>query len=342
MVSRSSSKPAKFVHIGLGKCASTYLQTVWLNEPRYVSADMLRAAKAVRDLALSPNPVSLPKLDLGVRAGGGQSLIATSEGFTWGYINKPDRQVHIPQLHALSAKLLGQSDLSESLLIIVRNPIDWIRAAHEQSIKQRGSQTAAEFVVRQEGLIRGVLDLQTILDAYRPWFSNIVILSAEHLREDPEAFWSNYARRLDVPRPAPALLKAAAEKEFSNQSLNLRLASLAAMNASMDALVEVYAALDLPTYAQQERQAKLKELDEAAQWATRRIAEFGSDEHLNRLAPLFSALPAEDFADFRLGPDLHAHLSERFLAPLRDDPEFDTGRVEAYAAALDARRDGAS
>lgn len=331
------ARPARaaFIHVGLGKCASTYLQSLWMNEPRHACANVLQPARAARQAASSEPTGAIPPLRIDLRPRAGQSLVVTSEGLTWGYLNQPGRQKYLPQLHAVSAAMLAAAGLSDTILVIVRNPRDWIRAAHEQAIKEGGWDSAAEFVSRQRGLIEGVLDLRSLLDAFSPRFRKIIILSSDELRADPGTFWTRYEKSTGVSRPGARTVEAVnASDATGNTSLRDRLGFLAGLNRSTTALSDAYAAAELPDFAQTERQQLYPELVRGTRWASRRLAENADEETIERLSGHFQVDVTPDFLDFEIDAGLREHVLTRFVDPLAEHAQIDADMIAGYRDSL--------
>lgn len=227
-----------FLHIGLGKCASSYLQTVWDRDAGHHSFNFLKVANVVRELVEKrenrPLSFNLP-------VSPGTTRVATCEGLTWGWINQSTRHDLIPELHRMGASLLGRAGAPRTVLLMVRDPIDWIRAAHEQSVKEGGVDARSAFLVSHDRFIRHVLNLESLGAAYEASGFRIVILSADELRADPDAFWARYEARLDAPIPNAAIrTEVGADSMLSNTGFGALAPALADMNRLFDALFHFF------------------------------------------------------------------------------------------------------
>lgn len=325
---------AAFVHFGLGKCASTFLQGVWSIDPRYTAVNLGQAATAARRLATAGQTENLPRFELGVKPKAGTTMVASSEGFSWDYLRRPALQGRIPDLHRISAFVMGQSGLSQTALFMVRNPVDWVRAAHEQLVKEGDSLSGPDFVSVYRALIEHVLDLRFIADTFGAQFRKLVFLSADELREDPDAFWSRYAKALKVPKPERASIEAVErDAHVSNRSLKDRLHHLAALNRQFNTVAGAWDALEgLPEAVQKERAGFRPQYDASTGWATRRLAEFAEDETLARLSGLAATDP--DFVRLPLDEALRQHLLTRFCDVLDEAGTMAPETVTGYRAAL--------
>ena len=158
-------KPLNFIHIGMGKCASTYLQNVFLSEPnfKYMVLDNIVEAVIV-NARKSAEPHSFPNVTIDmsnfIQEEGGQFQVASSEGFTFAFINEPEHYDNLGHLYQLSAHFLGKGQLSSQVLLMLRDPIDWLRAAHQQQIKGGGYLSYEEFYQEAKTYLMTSLDIK--------------------------------------------------------------------------------------------------------------------------------------------------------------------------------------
>jgi hypothetical protein len=174
----------EFVHIGLMKTASTYMQNLWIKDPAYALSwsvyskqieqirNRLRNGKTVSDIEL--------KIAIDGKYNPNQSLVVSHEGFSAAFINEPEHQEKIPEFIEVSSKLLKQVDPeNDNLLIVVREPLAWIKSVYIQAVKQGGYGSAQDFVNEQAELIAHGLNLKYIVYEYGKHFENILVLPFE-------------------------------------------------------------------------------------------------------------------------------------------------------------------
>tara|TARA_R110002073_G_scaffold138984_1_gene288825 strand:+ start:572 stop:1771 length:1200 start_codon:yes stop_codon:yes gene_type:complete len=276
------SNPAAFIHAGLGKCGSSFLQQVWSRDPACATVNLLAAGQAARRYAVAGHTGKLPQLDHGLKAVAGQTLIASSEALSWSFMDRPARQYLLPELQRMAASLAGNCALSDTVLFMVRNPVDWIRAAREQTLKEGGSETGSDFIRLHRGLVEHVLDLAGLQAIFGTFFKRVVFLSADEMRHEPEHFWSVYAEVLGVPAPAQSILDAVlADDRRANRSLGARQAWLARLNRQTRAIADLWAELEgLSGPAAHARTQFIAQFRNGGRWAARRLAEHASDATL--------------------------------------------------------------
>ncbi len=153
--------PLDFIHIGLPKCASTYLQNVWNLSNQYNLLDISSVVQTLRGFACGDLSGDFPVIGGEIPVDTDRINIASSEGLVYSYTNQPSKQCFIPLLQSYSAKVLGEANLSKNIIIIVRNPVDWLRSMHEQSIKEGGHESFKEFLENQKLLVLNTLNLNT-------------------------------------------------------------------------------------------------------------------------------------------------------------------------------------
>lgn len=332
----TSHYPARFVHFGLGKCASTFLQNVWTLDPAYTAVSLDDTAANIRKLALKKPSGNLPKFNLSVTADKTSHMVATSEGLSWGFLKSPEHQHLVPELQALSAKLIGEANVAPAALVMVRNPLDWIRACHEQSIKEGLSDNGRDFIDKNRTLIESVLDLDHISRSLTPYFERIIFLSVDHLSADKKGFWSDYSNLLNAPKPKFKTLKNVSSKEdLINKSLRSRLAHLALLNRQFSLLENTWLSLaPIPNYVSKERESFLPQYQSSTMWATRRVIEYATDDALEKLCGPISTQLEDDFSDIPIDDDLRSHLDKKFCTVLETQSTIPKSLVCGYREAL--------
>lgn len=328
-----------FIHVGLGKCASTYLQGLWGADPRYIYMDGSSLVQNVRTAAESGPDARLHVTP--PHRGPTSTTVLSSEGFSWGWINAPVKQFAVANLHKVAARTLGKACLSNRVLIVVRNPVDWLRAVHEQSIKEGGYASFATFIKEQELLCRSVLDLSLILECYRKYFATVVVLSTDELRRTPEQFWQAYEHSLAVPIPSDdAIAHAQKFTRNGNSGLGDRVAVLAAMNRHSLALSSAYKNLSGFEETFPSEYALMKSLvSEGWVWPNRRVAEFGSDEQLAEIASHLAPTNLAEFCHAPVSRALGEWIAKRFIEPLDTIDTVSAQTVAGYRDALAAARE---
>lgn len=313
--------PLSFIHIGLPKCASTYLQSVWLRDPNYNALDLGGVVQLVRQFSADEidGGGQFPAITGEVPTLDGHTNMASHEGFSWGYTNNPAKQHYIGRLHGVSAQMLGEAGLTDSILIMVRNPANWLRAMHEQTIKEGGSSDFATFREQQQQLILGPMNLAQMQREYGRFFDRVVFLSADQLRHQPDAFWSQYAEAFSVPVPAPEVLESAKDSFAANRSLGGAVYELAMMNRYSGTLFNTFSGLQgYPEIFAQEYQGLRDVLDGRWLWHNRRIAEFATAEQLAALASQLNLDESgrEAFLKVEIDASMAETIERIYLQPL--------------------------
>lgn len=332
----ASSPPAAFIHFGLGKCASTFLQNVWSLDPQYTAVDVSQAADGIRKLAERDQINTLPPFKLAVKPKPGTRMAVYSEGLTWGYLRRPELQSRLPRMHEFSAQIMGRSGTAPIALFVVRDPLAWIRSVHEQTIKEGRSENGTAFLQLHRNLIESLLDLKRIIALFRSEFVKVVVLNSDDLRENPDRFWNEYETQLDAPRPSRSVIdKVSKDEHLSNASLKDRLSYLAAFNRTFSLLNEAWAGLsDVPGFVDSERRRLIPKFADTSRWATRRIAEYADIDKLERLGELMGYPLEPDFQALPLDAGLIDMIQTRFCDALEKVDGFPKARIDAYRHGL--------
>ena len=329
------NKPLDFIHIGLGKCASTYLQNVFLSEPNFKVMVLENLAEAVLvNARMAAEPHSFPnvKIDMSnfLREEGGQFQVASSEGFTFAFINEPKHFDNLEDLYRLSAHFLGKGQLSSQVLLMLRDPIDWLRAAHQQQIKGGGHLSYKEFYQEAKTYLMTSLDIKKIVDIYAYYF-HVVTMSADDLRNSPDDFWEWFSNRLGVEAPKKeARDKASSHQLASNPSLRDRTYKLAALNKQ--SVIKKRCLLRLDEYYKvvpADAKAFI-ELNEQEMWCNRRMVEFSSPEQLEQLYVKIDGISEEEFTNIYIDEEMKQHLLKCFIEPLEKIDSISTTTKRSY------------
>lgn len=143
------------------------------------------------DFKISPDGSS------GVKGG---DLVVSSEGFSTAFLNQVEHQGKIQRFISHASQQLGVlSRFTPNLLIVIRDPVAWIKSIYIQSIKEGGEGSAQEFVENQKFFIQNSLDLRHMVESYGRFFSNILILPYEILVEDESLFWGVISQTFGCP-----------------------------------------------------------------------------------------------------------------------------------------------
>ncbi|MEE1672892.1 hypothetical protein SNR37_002303 [Agarivorans aestuarii] len=325
------SKRLQFVHIGMPKCASTYLQNVWHLDQQYQLVNLNTLMEQARKLAPVQAPGDFQPVPIALPLSKPDFLIGSSEGFSWAYTNQPKLQESIWNLHKVSAQLLSQAALTDTILIMVRSPISYMRSLHEQTIKEGGYGSFATFFQEQRKLIEATVDLKSILFAYQEHFENVVVLNAEELRNSPTDFWKKYQQHLDVSPPLNGIEQVEKDSFSANSSLKSKLYPLALLNRHYNVLTKHLDELDSYRQRMEQEYTTLRSpYPNLSRWINRRLAEFSSEADLAALLEQLglSGQGADDFQRISIDSEMQRFISDRFLEPLSQQ-----GTVEEHSLA---------
>ena len=333
-----SQLPIDFIHIGLGKCGSTYLQNIFKNHPDYRMVDLRGVVESIHENASKGHgPRQFPNVNIKINHPANHEdrkfTIASDEDFS--FISEPKHYECIKHLHGLSAHFLGKAQLSSKILLMIRNPLEWLRAAHEQSIKGGRFESYKEFFKKEHNYLKNSLDIKEILRAYSNFFE-ITILPAENLREYPDEYWQLYSNKLGVKAPKKDLLdQLQGIKVTGNSSLEDRSIKLAALNKFSSVKLECLQLLgDYNTYMVEESETNILYCQHE-RWSNRRLVEFASDEQLDKLISLIDGFDHEDFTHIFIDDEMRNHLLENFIKPIEKIDTISGNLKETYVRSIE-------
>lgn len=244
----------------------------------------------------------------------GQRVVISNEGFSTAFLNSDSSdQEKVGSYVNYAASMLGQLLPGfANVLLVVRDPISWLRSIHAQSIREGGFLSTEEFVQKQFFFIYHSLDLRSIYESYEQNFANTRVLNFELLKENEAAFWQRIEDWFGVPAPQGAV-------ERRNESLeSLDTLLLARLNRIGGNLLG--ALRDSVSYSHWEEKQKLIEAyGGSGSWVHRRFVEFASDEEKRATAELVGLGGGDDaFFEFSLPAELKAKIEQDFVGFLEE------------------------
>ena len=308
----------RFVHVGLGKCASTYLQNAWGQDPRYSLIDFKAYAKVGREFAAQEKKIPTTWQRLALPEVPGQFAVSSCESFLYSYYTDPKKaSTTMGSLFSNSAQIISSITDAQKILVMVRDPVAWARSAYTQAIKQGGSETFSEFLGDYATWVQRSLDLRKIREVFGLRDRSVVFLSADDLRHRPDWFWGRYESLLECPRPnEPAVNPLGHNGSFSEQNTKRLLVFNRYRRMFREFLHDPGSYPETSPVFRDEYEdisKKISELDSYFNWVSRRCFEF-ADESLS--SGIDGLLSTDDVLGGQLSNETKACLRESFLAEL--------------------------
>ena len=319
-----------FIHIGLGKCMSTRLQHLWNADLRYNAMSARDIAAAV-DQIIQRNPENtgqiaseLDKINLNFpEFDDGLINMMTSEDLTFSYLHKPELGKAIAAKDKATAKLLAQ--LTDKVLMLVRNPVDWIRSCHAQQVKEGGSVSLHEYLRSHREIILNNLNLERRIREWSSHGAEVILLPVELASQDEDRFWLAYEERLEASRPSG--WQEVVDVVNANVTEYASLESHRQINRLLQLLEGSLERTDL------HQKAELTNLlGTARKLCVRRAISYADEALISELGKLLNIDPVNDRTeDVRLD-DHYVEVIERdYLTPLSNDANFeDYGCLDIY------------
>lgn len=206
-----------------------------------------------------------------------------------------------------------------NLLIVIREPVSWVRSMYIQSIKEGSFGSAQDFIDKQSTFIKHSLDMEHIVKCYERYFNNIMVLPYELFKKDESLFWDIISHSFNTPAVKTRI------KKRINESLDLkRVFLLSKLNETSRIITD--AILNSKEYTNyQEKQNLSNNYTNSGKWIHRRYVEYADDEQLNRLYALFNIKEApEDFLKFKIPPELLNEIHLKYISFLKNNitPEY--------------------
>jgi len=309
-----------FIHIGMGKCLSTSLQTLWARSDNYNYASGSQIQIAVEKIIKEVNDAEiinkLRRLQFSLSSDDGlhdqeKPSILSCEGFTFTLFENPSLDVYIPnKQQAISKELLAHT---KNILIIIRDPLHWIKSAHSQMIKQGGCLSLRDMSEKRHDAITGNLNLSYILDIWSQNGAKITVLPMEIFSENREEFWNIYESHLNVARPTK---NGAVQNAHSNVSNYNTLKTHQSLNALLKEIERRFHAVEFP-----EKEMCLKATNILRVWGTRRALETADGDDVEALNIYLNESYLQDYEHDKLdvNRELKQKISDHFISAIPDE-----------------------
>ena len=319
--------PFDVIHIGLGKCMSTYLQNMWAREPSIRNIEGKQLAQAVNQAIAAHvrDGTALPDINLNFNSADVPNRIFTAEGFTFSFLNEPELGPFIPLKHRYVARTI--SGFAPRVLMIVRDPVAWMASAHAQSINQGGFRDRQAFVTECRASVLNNLSIRTIVEAYTEHDFEVVVLPMELLAEEPDAFWTLLEHTCSLSTPSDLRPLSLTDQNRTNHA---RLALAAAINR-----VQARLADGVRRGSEADAEAVLQTLGHVQAWGARRGLAGADEETLTELSALVNAPDPDAFLAYTVDSEFVETLRRDFLSPLESIETMEP-MLARYRASLDA------
>ena len=313
---------AVLCHIGLAKCASTTLQTSWANSSNYVGYFSHDLVNTVRE-SVTKNQSDLPQFKRllaqngmsasAFSASNAEYLVISNESMTdSGVTTASDLQVARDVQDCIAISLEACVD---KLLILVRDPLSWIKSRYYQQIKQGFTYEFGDFIANNGPNILENLNLEGIFSRFGRLDASPVILPLELLQKNENKFWHEYEARLQFPAPDWVTPKS------DPIATNATFANTIKIHRNLNAVIE---RLETSFSRGEARDgaAIMDALQKARIWGTRRALTFAAPEDLVFLERALGISNENTPQIYRFDDAFVAEINKKFLGPLSDSAIF--------------------
>lgn len=325
------------LHIGLGKCLSTSLQNVWNQSTNYDYLNIRTITKKVEDL-LETNLTNFDQFINQVQhlsfalpqQAPDRHLVFSCEGATYSFQNRLALADYIPLKQKTLARILSAH--AKTVLLVIRNPKDWIISSHSQNIKQGGVISLEDYVKNHPMIILNNLNLANIIAFYEEFGCNVIILPLEISKKSEEDFWLEYEARLNLPRPTPS--------QFPSDTIGANLTKKNTINLHRKLNSILQTLENLATKGEYpNKKAALDALSYARKWGTRRALTVADENDIQTLGRLADVLISDSNTDIKCDAEFIDVLHQNFLKPLKKRGYFPyEDLLKTYQQSIEAMR----
>ncbi|GEM_PF-1607844 len=328
----------EFIHLGMMKTATTYMQQVWNTDPAYALSyrgnvafvEQLREEvrlKRTQGYVQSEINTDSPYVE-------GQKIVVSNEGFSTAFLNEPEYQTRIPDFIEFASRNLGRlSDATSNILLVVREPLSWIRSIYNQSIKQGWSGNIQQFIDQQTQFLIHSFDVEYLVRSYSRYFDNILILPYEIMKNDESLFWEIISHTFDIDKPKVTVEKS---QGVMNESIGTdRLYLLSKLHGMSELFINFLQNAD-EIMMQNEKQTLIDHQVNYGKWVHRIFVEFAEQEKIDALIQWLDLTgPDEEFFEFRLPAALIQAIENKYIKYLqnnivREYPDYYAEMLEKF------------
>ena len=304
-----------FIHIGMGKCMSTTLQTQWARSSNYQYESGIPIARACEGFIEKHTDQlgDLPAINVNVNKGDGEVSIVSAETLSLSYLTKPEFGGQVQAKQQYVAQTICH--LSNKALIIVRDPIRWIHSAHAQSINLGGFESPQEFISSHRSVLQNNLNLSRLIEIWQQQGVEVTVLPMEGFIQDRDQFWRHYEASLGVPMPNYTAEITGVSRNASRYD-RIELAAL--INRTQHHLAELVRKGDSPD--PEDKAVVVNALALAQKWGARRALHTATEAEAEAIQALFNPDCFGQFQHFHPDAALLDHLEEHFVTPLEQHP----------------------
>lgn len=305
----------KFIHIGMMKTATTYMQNIWLRDKQFALAfkGVIPVVQYIRRATLENTFNSKKSINIKVdqQPMETQDIIISQEGFTCGYLTDIEERP-IRELIQNSSELLGTlNGQTDNILICVRSPVSWLRSMHSQFVNEGQFGDGERFMTLKEKFLRDSMDLKFIVECYRKFFGNVVVLPLEYLQQDEHRFWGTVKEKFSVAIPgvdAPPI----------NETVSgIRLPLMSRLNEVSHTMRDSLSASK--RYNNQEREVLVRNSISNDRWFNRRFCQHAEDREIQRMCDRLNV--DDNLVKFRKVPisaSFAECINENFITPIEE------------------------
>ena len=198
--------------------------------------------------------------------------------------------------------------LAEKVLIVIRNPIDWIRSAYSQSLKEGGSLSPDKYISDFRVSIEKNLDLRALVACWEQFEAEVVILPMELFKENEESFWIAYEGMLKMSRPESSQKVVANPSYYETLEIHQSINKILSILETACVENEKYPVVDGVM------------LRSAREWGSRSAMERLSSDQILELTELLSR--KKESRRLELPTELIEHLQRNFIDYLGETTSF--------------------
>lgn len=302
----------KFIHVGMMKTATTYMQNVWLKDKQFALAHrgLLPVVQYVRQATKENNfdPRYAMNINVDKQPLETQDVILSSEGLSCAYLTELGEQP-VRKYIGNAAQLLGTlNKQTDNIFICVRSPVAWLRSMHSQFINEGQYGDGRRFMACKEQFLKDCLDLQFLVESYQRNFKNVVVLPFESLKKDEGSFWKTLAESFSVAIPSVKVMPV-------NESVSgIRLPLMSRLNEISHGVRDSLSASTVYRGAEKEMLVANSERDD--RWFNRRFCQHGTEDEIQAMCDRVSLdCDLESFRAIPLSDSFCEWIEDRFIQP---------------------------
>ncbi len=328
----------KIIHIGYPKCISTTLQNIWSASDNYDYFEIQDYFLNLKnnffnDLSFIEKTKNLSITKIQLPNTQKKQQVFSSEIFLSIENSVYENSEIFKLFHQYLA--INMSQISEDVLVIVRNPRNLLKSLHAQSIKEGGYKNFSQFLLENNQSLLNFFNLSTIYKIWRKEGFNLKIIPLELYESEKLEFWNILNSEMNIEIPSSY------DKKLDKQLSNITNYETIYQTAVFNEMISILGNNLENGYTKTPNKDMLSEkqnlhhmFDHIKNWGSRRAF---LDMNLNdkcRIDSLINIKNKEKFFETNLSEELYEMIHSNYINFFSEEKHVKSSILSSYKKCL--------